>query len=400
MLSTGHQKVILQSDQEPSIIDVKHKAGTHIPIEIVYESPVEDSNANGSIERANQTIQGQIRAIKDYTERQIGATIGLDSSVLKWLVRHAGWTLTTFHVGSDGKTAHQRIRGKPFNQQIAAFGEQILFKPHKTTGPQQKLAVNWKDGCWPGFNTRTGAHIVSKNAAVVACRSIRRRNKEERWNREMLLGTLGNPWSLQDGRVEVDTNLAAPARYLPMVKTEIPAEPTATRTRNEDNGRRIYIMKKVVSESGATLVCRGCLVVRQPHTKECRARIAARMENDPAHAKRLEDNLNKRDEFANLETTVAVPSEGRTDATKRARQDEWEVPQESANSGGASNSSTGADVDMRVTHAGKRPLDPGGDKDMVCGLDVCDELDELDENSFSDTYVNDCEGDYTDEVTG
>ena len=41
VLSTGHQKVILQSDQEPSINDVKHKAGTHIPPEIVYEkSPV------------------------------------------------------------------------------------------------------------------------------------------------------------------------------------------------------------------------------------------------------------------------------------------------------------------------------------------------------------------------
>ena len=149
--------MILQSDQEPSITDVKHKAGTHIPTEIVYEeSPVGDSDANGSIERANQTIQGQIRAIKDYTERQIGATIGVDSSVLKWFVRHAAWTLTSFHVGSDGKTAHQRIRGKPFNQQVAAFGVQILFKPHKTIGPQQKLAVNWMDGCWLGLNTRTG----------------------------------------------------------------------------------------------------------------------------------------------------------------------------------------------------------------------------------------------------
>ena len=35
---------------------------------------------------------------------------------------------------------------------------------------------------------------------------------------------------------------------------------------------------------------------------------------------------------------------------------------------------------MRVIHAGKRPLNPGGD--MVCGLDVCDELDELDEKQF------------------
>ena len=55
---------------------------------------------------------------------------------------------------------------------------------------------------------------------------------------------------------------------------------------------------------------------------------------------------------------------------------------------------------MRMVHAGKRPLDPGGDKDMVCGLGVRDELDELDENSFSDTYVNDPQGDDPDEVTG
>ena len=37
----------------------------HTPTEIVYEeSLVVDSDANGSIERENQTIQGQIRAMK------------------------------------------------------------------------------------------------------------------------------------------------------------------------------------------------------------------------------------------------------------------------------------------------------------------------------------------------
>ena len=77
--------------------------------------------------------------------------------------------------------------------------------------------------------------------------------------------------------------------------------------------------------------CRGCLMIGQPHTGECRARITTRVERPPAHAKRLEDNLNRRNEFATPETTVAVPDEGRTDATKRARQDELEMPQESAN---------------------------------------------------------------------
>ena len=43
VLSTSHQKVILQSDQEPSIIDVKHKAGTHLSIEIMYGESHEEN---------------------------------------------------------------------------------------------------------------------------------------------------------------------------------------------------------------------------------------------------------------------------------------------------------------------------------------------------------------------
>ena len=176
------------------------------------------------------------------------------------------------------------------------------------------------DDCWLGINTRTGEHIVSNNAAVVTCRSVRRRNKEERCNRERLLGILGNPWSLSDGRVEVDPDPAAPARYIPMVNLEVKAEPTATKPRNEECDRRIYITKKMVSEFGATLGCKGSLLIGQPHTEECRARITARMESDPMLAKRLEDNLNRRNELANPESTITTSSESKTDTAKRARQ--------------------------------------------------------------------------------
>ena len=46
---------------------------------------------------------------------------------------------------------------------------------------------------------------------------------------------------------------------------------------------------------------------------------------------------------------AAALNEGRTDATIRARRDETEPPQESVNTGGASSSSAGADVHMRLT---------------------------------------------------
>ena len=57
------------------------------------------------------------------------------------------------------------------------------------------------------------------------------------------------------------------ARYIPMVNPEVEARPTVTKTRNEENGRRIYITKKMVSEFGATLGCKGCEVIGQPHTE-------------------------------------------------------------------------------------------------------------------------------------
>ena len=141
---------------------------------------------------------------------------------------------------------------------------------------------------------------------------------------------------------------------------QAPGGPTVTKARNEENVRR-YITDKMVSEFGATLGCKGCLVIGQPHTEECRARITKYMENGLAHAKRLEDNLIRRNEFANPEPEAAAPNEGRTDATKRAR------PEESAKTGGTSSCTTGADVDMRSISAGKRPLEPGGGDDMVCG---------------------------------
>ena len=118
-----------------------HKPGTHIPTELVCEErPVGDSNCKGSVERANQTIQGQTRAVKDFTERQVSARIGHDFSVLKWRVRHAARTLTTFHVRSDASEAN-RTNSK-------------------------SLRLKWLAGCWPGFITCTGEHIVSDNTAV------------------------------------------------------------------------------------------------------------------------------------------------------------------------------------------------------------------------------------------
>ena len=226
--------------------------------------------------------------------------------------------------------------------------------------------MKWLDG----FNTRTREHIVSDKAAVTTCRSIRLQNKEERWNRDMLHGIFGNLRSMQDGRVEVDRNPAAPARTLPMVNPGVVAGTTTAKSRNEDNGRRICITKKMVSEFGATSGCKGCLEIGQPHTEECRAKITAKMEQDPAHAKRLEQH----DQEGHAGPDNLLLEEAATNVHKRAPQDAAEARQESASTGVSSRSTKGYDVEVGPTASGRRPVGPGGHDDMDCGLDVSDEL--------------------------
>ena len=68
-----------------------------------------------------------------------------------------------------------------------------------------------------------------------------------------------------------------------MVNSEVEGEPTVTKSRIEEHDRRIRI---------------ACLLVGQPHTEECRARITARTESDLALAKRLEDHLTRRVAFS------------------------------------------------------------------------------------------------------
>ena len=69
ILFTGHKRVILKSDGEASIKAlkeaVKNSANFNLGVEV---SPVGDSRANGEVERAIKTVQGQIRTLKSALE--------------------------------------------------------------------------------------------------------------------------------------------------------------------------------------------------------------------------------------------------------------------------------------------------------------------------------------------
>ena len=47
---------------------------------------------------------------------------------MTWLVQHSGDTITKCQAGVDGKTAYERIMGKPGHEGTLEFGEIVNFK--------------------------------------------------------------------------------------------------------------------------------------------------------------------------------------------------------------------------------------------------------------------------------
>ena len=69
--STGYRRVIIKSDQEPSIMALKEavKREIELEVEIAFEeSPVGEHQSNSEIENAINRIRGQLRVSKDALE--------------------------------------------------------------------------------------------------------------------------------------------------------------------------------------------------------------------------------------------------------------------------------------------------------------------------------------------
>ena len=141
--SLGHSKIILKSDQEPSILALKDAVRSENRADIVMEeSPEYESRSNGEVERAIQTVQGQIRTMKDRLESRYGQRISGEHPCIPWLIAHASDTVSRFHVYTDGKTAHENWRGRSFRGQYREFGENVLYLSPGTKG-QDKFEVRW-----------------------------------------------------------------------------------------------------------------------------------------------------------------------------------------------------------------------------------------------------------------
>ena len=133
------QDLVLRSDEEPALQDLLAEVGRrHISTKTFYEvSPVGSSASNGVAERGVQTVEGQIRVLKDAFETRVGAQIPSNHNILAWSVEFAGTVVNRYEVGRDGKTPFERLRGKQSRLIGLEFCEKVNFR---------RTAVGCQDG--------------------------------------------------------------------------------------------------------------------------------------------------------------------------------------------------------------------------------------------------------------
>ena len=134
---------------ESSITALKNAVKGSVEVSLGVEaSPVGDSKANGEIERAIKTVQGQIRTLKSALEEHYKTTFTEEHVMLPWLVAYASSLVNKFTIGEDGKTAHQRARCRKFSKPLPEFGECVMFTRALPKKNYNKFEAQWESGVY------------------------------------------------------------------------------------------------------------------------------------------------------------------------------------------------------------------------------------------------------------
>ena len=170
-----HGRIVVKSDGENAVCDLMQELARkrrENPTVVETSKPY-DSKSNGRAEGAVRKLESQVRTLKIATERNLGLTMDVHSSVFAWLVEHSADVLTKCSVGSDGRTPYERIKQKRYHGEMVEFASMVLVK---LQGKLQGgiMRERWIAGLWLGKRWNTDEHIVSvASGRVVRARDVR-----------------------------------------------------------------------------------------------------------------------------------------------------------------------------------------------------------------------------------
>ena len=114
-------------------------------------------------------------------ESWIQSKIPSSHDIAPWLVEHAAVLPNRGQVGSDGKIAYERLKGKKGVLPGLQFGERILWKSNVPSYKRKdKMDSDWTEGIFLGQRTVSGEYLVGSISGVFRPWTVRRTPLEQR----------------------------------------------------------------------------------------------------------------------------------------------------------------------------------------------------------------------------
>ena len=105
-------------------------------------------------------------------ERKMQLVIKDDHLVMAWIPQHAGFLLSRFQVASDGKTAHERLKGKAYRRELFDFAERVLFMPVVLVGKLNQLDSKWEPGRFIGVRPKSNEALIMTERGILTAKTM------------------------------------------------------------------------------------------------------------------------------------------------------------------------------------------------------------------------------------
>ena len=113
-----------------------------------------------------------------------------------------------YKLGADGKTPHERQKGRTCVLEVVPFGEFVRYKQlGETSQERTSLESSWFEGVWLRHARGSSEALVGTNDGVVRAWTVRRMPEGERWDAEAITEMQGTP---------AQPNTAMPGHRIPI----------------------------------------------------------------------------------------------------------------------------------------------------------------------------------------
>ena len=94
--------------------------------------------------------------------------------MVQWLLRWAAMVGSRYKIGTDGKTAYERLKGRRCNVVAIPLGECVWYKQLKDDEGRggHRMESDWMEGVWLGHSRSTSETLIGTKEGVVKAWSI------------------------------------------------------------------------------------------------------------------------------------------------------------------------------------------------------------------------------------